>query len=131
MKLLFCLQKNRKVFYRMLVSFWVCISRFTQRTQNSQLAISLQYLKENGKNEVGFLFADKHQRFLQIDTIILGVARHAQITQNNKFSISLQYLQKKVSDEVDLLHLYEHGNFLQIDTIIFDGDGQAFPKFPK
>ena len=78
-----------------------------------------------------FFLADKHQRFLQIDTIILGVARHAQITQNNKFSISLQYLKKKVRDEVDLLHLYEHGNFLQIDTIIFDGDGQAFPKFPK
>ena len=78
-----------------------------------------------------FLLADKHQRFLQIDNIILGVARHGQITQNNKFSISLQYLKKKVSDEVDFLHLYEHGNFLQIDTMLFDGDGQAFPKFPK
>ena len=79
----------------MLVSFWVCISRFTQRTQNSKLAISLQYLKEN---EVGFLLADKHQRFLQIDTIILGVARHVQITQNNKFATSRKYLKKKVSD---------------------------------
>ena len=76
----------------------MCISRFTKRTQNSKLAISLQYLKENGKNEVGFLLADKHQRFLQIDTIILGVARHAQITQNNKFATSRKYLKKKVSD---------------------------------
>ena len=70
-----------------------------------------------------FLLADKHQRFLQIDTIILGVARHTQITQNNKFAISLQYFQKKVSDKVDLLHTYKHESFLQIDTIIFDGDG--------
>ena len=61
-----------------------------------------------------FLLADKRQRFLQIDIIILGVTRHAQITQNNKFAISLQYLEKKVSDEVDLLH---------------DGDGQTFPNF--
>ena len=34
---------------------------------------SLQYLKENVKGEVDFLPADKRQRFLQIDAIILGV----------------------------------------------------------
>ena len=34
---------------------------------------SLQYHKENEKNKVCFLLSDKHQRFLQIDTIILGV----------------------------------------------------------
>ena len=73
-----------------------------------------------------FLLADKHQRFLQIYTIILGVARHAQITQNNTFAISLQYLKKKVNDEVDLLHTYKHERFLQIDTIIFDGDCKHF-----
>ena len=73
-----------------------------------------------------FLLADKHQRFLQIYTIILGVARHAQIIQNNKFAISLQYLKKKVNDEVDLLHTYKHKRFLQIDTIIFDGDCKHF-----
>ena len=54
----------------------------------------------------------------------------AQIIQNNKFAISLQYLQKEVSDEVDFLYADKHESFLQIDTIIFDGDGQAFPKFP-
>ena len=43
---------------------------------------------------------------------------------------SLQYFQK-VSDQVDFLHADKHGSFLQIDTVIFDGDGQAFPKFPK
>ena len=47
-------------------------------------------------DQVYFLPADKHQRFLRIDTIILCVARHAQITQNNKFAISLQYLKKEV-----------------------------------
>ena len=31
-----------------------------QSTRNNNLAISLQYLEENGKNEVGFLLADKH-----------------------------------------------------------------------
>ena len=59
------------------------------------------------------------------------VARHAQITQNKKFAISLQYLKKEVSDEVDVLHSHKHKSFLEIHTVIFDGNGQAFPKFPK
>ena len=50
---------------------------------------------------------------------------------NNTFAISLQYLKKKASDEVDLLHTYKHESFLRIDTLVFDGGGQAFPKFPK
>ena len=93
----------------------------------------MQYLKENQKNEVDFLLVDKHQRFLQIDTLILGVcvARHAQITQNNKFVISLQYLQKEVRNKVYFLHADKHESFLQIDTMVFDGEGQAFPNFPK
>ena len=32
-----------------------------------------KYLKENRENEVDFLLADKHQKFLKNDTIILGV----------------------------------------------------------
>ena len=36
-----------------------------------------------------------------------------------------------MSDEVDFLHAGKHESFLQIDTMIFDGDGQAFLKFPK
>ena len=54
------------------------------------------------KDEVAFLLADKCQRLLQIDTIIVsGVVRYAQVTQNNKLAISLQYLKKEVSDEID------------------------------
>ena len=36
-----------------------------------------------------------------------------------------------MSDEVDFLHADKHESSLQIDRMIFDGDGQAFPKFPK
>ena len=56
---------------------------------------------------------------------------HTQITQNNKFVISFQYFKKEVSDEVDFLYADKHESFVQIDSMIFDGDGQAFPKFPK
>ena len=67
--------------------------------------------------------ADKRQRFLAIDTIILGVcvARHAQFTQNNKFAISLQYIKKEVSDGVNFLHADKHESLIQIDTMILMG----------
>ena len=44
-----------------------------QEYPNNKFEISLQYLKENGKDGDDFLLVDKHQIFLQIDTIILGV----------------------------------------------------------
>ena len=59
------------------------------------------------------------------------MARHAQIAQNNKFAISLQYLKKEKRDKVDFLHAVKHESFLQTDTMIYNGDGQAVPKFPK
>ena len=34
--------------------------------------ISLQYLKKEGRDEVDFLHADKHQTILQVDTINFG-----------------------------------------------------------
>ena len=60
----------------MIVSRWVCIVKHAQSTQSNKLAITLQYLKENVKDEVDFLSANK-QRFLQINMIILGVCGQA------------------------------------------------------
>ena len=48
---------------------------FVKRSQsyrNSKLAMSLQYLKKEVRNEVDFLHADKHQSFLQLDFSTLG-----------------------------------------------------------
>ena len=66
-----------KVFYKVIVSLWVCVARLVQSTQNNKFELSLQYVKKKGKNRVDFLPADKHQRFLQIDAIILGVCGQA------------------------------------------------------
>ena len=77
MKLIFCLQINMKVFYKMIVSLWVCLVRHDQSTKNNRFTISLQYVKENMKDEVDFLPVDKRRRFLQSDTIILGVCDQA------------------------------------------------------
>ena len=53
----------------------------------------LQNFKEDDKNEVDFLLADKHQRFLQTDTI----------------------KDKEVSGDVEFLHADKHQSFLQVD----------------
>ena len=80
-----------------------CVSSLAQSAKNNKFALYLQYLKENGKNEVVFLLANNRQRFLQIDTTTVGMVRDAQSTQNNKFAIFLQYLKKKMGEEVDLI----------------------------
>ena len=46
-------------------------------------------------DEVVFLHADKHESWLQIDTMILmGMFKHSQSFQNRKFAMSLQGLKK-------------------------------------
>ena len=49
---------KHKVFYKMIVSLWVCIVRHTQSTQNNKFTIFLQYLQENLKDENDFLPVD-------------------------------------------------------------------------
>ena len=44
-----------------------------QISQNNKLVISLSYLKKEVRDEVNFLHADKHESFLQTDTMIFDV----------------------------------------------------------
>ena len=69
--------------------------------------------------------------FYKVIVFWMCVTKLAQSTQNDKFPTFMQYLKKEVSDEVDFLHADKHESFLQIDTMIFNGNGQAFPKFSK
>ena len=47
------------------------------------------------------------------------ITRPAQSTKNSKFA----------SYEVDVLYADKHKSLLQVDSIIFDGFGQACPKY--
>ena len=53
---------------------------------------------------------DKHQRVLQIDTIILGVCGQT-YPSDLKFAIYLQYLKKEINDAVYFLRVNDHLNF--------------------
>ena len=71
------------------------------KVSKMQVAISLQYLKNEVRGEVDFLHADKYQSFLQIDfsalgikvpyklmlSLLMGMIKHSQSTQYNKFAV--------------------------------------------
>ena len=55
------------------------MARHVYITQNNKFAIFLQYIKKDVSDEVNFLHADKHESFLQIDTVILnGMVKSSQ-----------------------------------------------------
>ena len=45
-----------KVFYKMTVPLWMCLATHAQSTQDNKVSISLQFLKENLKDEVDFFY---------------------------------------------------------------------------
>ena len=73
--------------------------KYSQSSQNSKFAMSLQYLKKKVTDEVDFLHANKHQSFLQVDfntlvikvsykvilSLLIGMIEYSQSTQRNKF----------------------------------------------
>ena len=123
----------------------MCVARHSQITQNNKFAISLQYHKKELSDEIDFLYADKHESLLQIDSMILMVmVKHSQSSQNSMFAISLQYLKKEVKDEVDFLQVDKHQSFVKdyfdflgitishkVDMIIISGHNQAFSNYSR
>ena len=68
---------------------------------------------------------------LQIDTIILGVCNLVCSNYSKQQVFYFLPLSSERSEWWSFLHADKVENYLQIDTTIFNGDGQAFPKFPK
>ena len=48
----------------------MCVARHAQITQNNKFPICLRCFKKEVGDEVDFLHADNHERFVQINTII-------------------------------------------------------------
>ena len=75
------------------------MARHAQSTQSNKFAISLKYLKKQGRDEVGFCHADKHETFVQVCIInFVGMISLVQSTQN-KFAKSFQYLKTGSCDD--------------------------------
>ena len=101
MKFIFCLQINVKGFFKLILSFQVCVARHAQSTQsNKQFAISLQYIKKEVSDEVDFLNVDKHESLLQTDTMILvGMVKHPKVPKIASL-LCLYIFKKEFRDKV-------------------------------
>ena len=95
MNCIFDLQINIEVFYKLVLSFWVCVGKQAQSTQNN-----LAYLRNISKKRVEWSWYFDRWKAKVFYKLIVSHGRHAQSTQNDKFSRSLQYLKKNVKDEV-------------------------------
>ena len=92
-------------------------------------------LQNLGKKEVRenfiFLHEDKHQRFLEADTIVFGGHNQACPKYPKQvFAISTQHLKKERRHEVDFSHA-DKQTFLQVDTINIGEYNQPRPKYSK
>ena len=97
-----CMDINIEVFYKLILSFWVCVSSHVQSSQNKKFTYLCNSPKNVG-NKLYFLTTNKYENFLQIDNVNLDVHNlPSQITLNNKFAISLQYPKENVKDEIDV-----------------------------
>ena len=75
MKCIFGMKINIKVFYKLILSFWVCATRHTQSTQNK-----FAYLSNISRKawEMKLIFCLQiNTSFLQVDSITLGVLSQA------------------------------------------------------
>ena len=130
MNFVFGMQINIKVFCKLILSFWVRVTRYAQSTQNKFAYLSISTEKHGGRVKLIFCLQINSKTFYKlIVSLWVCIARHAQSTQNN-FTISLQYLKENMKDEVDFLPANKRQRFLQSYTTILDVCGQACPNYP-
>ena len=69
MKLIFCLQINTKLSYKLISLILVGMARPAQINQKKKFVKSLQYLRKKEGMKV-FFCADEYHSYIEIDTII-------------------------------------------------------------
>ena len=71
-----CGMQINKVFYKLILSFWVWVTRHAKSAQNKKFVYLCNIQKSMG-DEVAFLRSDKHKSFLRVGRITLGVRSQA------------------------------------------------------
>ena len=130
-KFIFCMPINIKVFYKLILSFLVSVTRHAQSTQN-KFAYLCNISIKGWEVELIFCLQINIKLFYKmIVSLWMYIARHAQNTENNSFTISLQCVKENVKSEADFLSADKRRRFPQSDTIILGACGQACPYYPK
>ena len=109
MKFVFGMQINIEVFYKLVLSFWVCIARLARSIQNKKLQYLCNIFIKTWAMELLFCLQINTKVFFKlIVSLYVCKARHGQNTQNSKFAISFQYLKEHVKDKADFLPADKH-----------------------
>ena len=114
--------------YKLILSFWVCVTRYVQSTQNKFAYLCNTSRKAWEMKLIFCLEINTNVFYKLIVSLWVCLARHAQSTKNNKFTISLQYLKENVEDEVDFLSGDKSQRFFESDTVILGVCCQACPN---
>lgn len=69
--MIFCM-KIKKVICKMIPASLVVIARYALSSQYSKFAISLEYVKKQGRDGVDILHLVKYQSFLKVDAMQFG-----------------------------------------------------------
>ena len=78
----FSLLKIVKHFFKVILSFLMCVTRHAQNNQNKKFDIPLQYLKRKVDEKVDFLHAGKHENLPQTDAMsVMERVKHVQSSQ--------------------------------------------------
>ena len=86
-------------------------------------------ISKKQRDQVGFLFANKHQSFLQFGAITFGGRTRSNL--NNMFAVYFWYFRSEVSGKFDFLHEDKHQSLPQTGCITFTGQSQAYSTYPK
>ena len=125
------MQINIEIFYKLILSLFVSVTRHAQTTPKKFVYLCNISIKAWGIELIFYLQINIKVFYKIIVSLWVIIARHAQSTQNNRFTISLQYVKKNVKNEVDFLPADKLQNFLQSDTIILGVCSQTCPYYPK
>ena len=131
-KFIFGMQINIEVFYKLTQSFWVCVRRHSQSTQNEKFPYLWIIPIKAGRTKLIFCLQINMKVFPELMVSPwMCIARHAQNTGNGKFTISLEHVKENVEDEVDFLPADKRQRFPETDTIILSVCGQPSSNYPK
>ena len=123
MKCIFGMQVNIEVFYKLILSFWVCVTRHSQSTQN-KFAYLCKISSKAWEMKLIF-YLQINTSFLQIDSITMGVFSQACPKYPKQQVYNIFEISQRKCDELDFLPADKPQRFLQSDTVILGVCGQA------
>ena len=130
MKCIFGMQINIEIFYKLILSFWVCATRHVQNTQNKKFGylcnISRKACEWGGRGGGGgakMIFCQLMKTKVLYKLIVLLWV----CVDKNICNIS----RKTWRNELDLLSTNKRQRFLQIAIIILRMCGQECPDYPN